>query len=102
MARSIWSGTVSFGLVSVPVKLVSATESKELRCHFLHKKNGSYSPIGYDKIDRETGESIDPDEIVRGFEIDKGRYVDLMEALRVSVEQTKKSRARRPRAKKAS
>jgi DNA end-binding protein Ku len=77
MARSIWSGTISFGLVSVPVRMVSATESKELRFHFLHKKNGSYSPIGYDKIDRESGESVDPDEIVRGFEIDKGRYVEL-------------------------
>jgi len=39
MARSIWTGSISFGLVSVPVKLISATESKELRFHFLHKKN---------------------------------------------------------------
>jgi DNA end-binding protein Ku len=77
MARSIWSGTISFGLVSVPVKMVTATESKELRFHFLHKKNGSYNPIGYDKVDKETGETVDPDEIVRGFEIDKGRYVEL-------------------------
>jgi DNA end-binding protein Ku len=77
MARSIWSGTISFGLVSVPVKMVTATESKELRFHFLHKKNGSYSPIGYDKIDKDSGESVDPDDIVRGFEIEKGRYVEL-------------------------
>jgi DNA end-binding protein Ku len=77
MARSIWSGTISFGLVSVPVKMVTATESKELRFHFLHKRNGSYSPIGYDKIDKESGESVDPDEIVRGFEVDKGQYVEL-------------------------
>ena len=35
--RSIWSGTISFGLVSVPVRMHSATESKELRFHFLHK-----------------------------------------------------------------
>jgi DNA end-binding protein Ku len=77
MARSIWSGAISFGLVSVPVKMVTATESKELRFHFLHKKNGSYSPIGYDKVDKESGESVDPTDIVRGFEIDKGRYVEL-------------------------
>ncbi|MDX6511472.1 MAG: end-binding protein Ku [Gaiellaceae bacterium] len=77
MARAIWSGTISFGLVSVPVRMVTATESKELRFHFLHKKNGSYSPIGYDKVDKDSGESVDPDEIVRGFEIDKGRYVEL-------------------------
>ena len=37
MARSLWSGTLSFGLVSVPVRLVGATESKELRFHFLDK-----------------------------------------------------------------
>ena len=77
MARSLWSGTISFGLVSVPVKMVTATESKELRFHFLHKKNGSYSPIGYDKVDKETGEPVEPDEIVRGFEVEKGRYVEL-------------------------
>ncbi len=46
MARPIWRGTISFGLVSVPVRMFSATESKELRFHFLHKRNGALSPIG--------------------------------------------------------
>ncbi|MBA2567749.1 MAG: Ku protein [Actinobacteria bacterium] len=75
MARSIWSGTISFGLVSVPVKMHSATESKELRFHFLHKDD--LSPIGYDKVRKDTGEHVDADEIVRGFEIEKGRFVPL-------------------------
>ncbi len=75
--RSIWSGTISFGLVSVPVKMYSATSSKELRFHFLHKQNGRLNPIGYDKVDKETGESVPAEEIVRGFEIEKGRYVEL-------------------------
>jgi DNA end-binding protein Ku len=75
MPRSIWSGTISFGLVSVPVKMHSATESKELRFHFLHKDD--LAPIGYDKVRKDTGEHVDPDEIVRGFEIEKGRYVPL-------------------------
>ena len=75
MARPIWSGTISFGLVSVPVKMYSATESKELRFHFLHKDD--LSPIGYDKVRKDTGEHVDPDDIVRGFEIEKGRYVEL-------------------------
>jgi DNA end-binding protein Ku len=75
MARAIWSGTISFGLVSVPVRMYSATESKELRFHFLTK--GDLQPVGYDKVRKDTGEHVDPDEIVRGFEIEKGRYVEL-------------------------
>jgi DNA end-binding protein Ku len=73
--RSIWSGTISFGLVSVPVKMYTATESKELKFHFLHKDD--LVPIGYDKVRKDTGEHVDPDEVVRGFEIEKGRYVPL-------------------------
>jgi DNA end-binding protein Ku len=75
MPRAIWSGNVSFGLVSVPVRMYAATESKELRFHFLTK--GDLQPIGYDKVRKDTGEHVDPDEIVRGFEIEKGRYVEL-------------------------
>ena len=68
--RAIWSGTISFGLVSVPVRMYSATESKELRFHFLHKDD--LQPIGYDKVRKDTGEHVDPDDVVRGFEIEKG------------------------------
>jgi DNA end-binding protein Ku len=75
MARSIWSGTISFGLVSVPVRMFTATESKELKFHFLDKKD--MKPIGYDKVRKDTGEHVDADQIVRGFEIEKGRYVPL-------------------------
>jgi DNA end-binding protein Ku len=73
--RSIWSGTISFGLVSVPVRMFSATESKELKFHFLDKRD--LAPVGYDKVRRDTGEHVDSDEIVRGFEVEKGRYVPL-------------------------
>jgi DNA end-binding protein Ku len=73
--RPIWSGTISFGLVSVPVRMFSATESKELRFHFLHKDD--LAPIGYDKVRKDTGEHVDPDDVVRGFEIEKGRYVPI-------------------------
>ena len=75
MARSIWSGTISFGLVSVPVRMFTATESKELKFHFLDKKD--LKPVGYDKVRKDTGEHVDPDQIVRGFEMEKGRYVPL-------------------------
>ena len=77
VARAIWSGTISFGLVSIPVRMTTATESKELRFHFLTK--GDLQPVGYDKVRKDTGEHVDPDEIVRGFEIEKGRYVELTE-----------------------
>jgi non-homologous end joining protein Ku len=73
--RSIWRGSIAFGLVSVPVRMTSATDSKDVRFHFLHK--GDLVPIGYDKVRKDTGEHVDADEIVRGFEIEKGQYVPL-------------------------
>ena len=73
--RSIWRGSISFGLVSVPVRMFTATESKELRFHFVTKED--MAPIGYDKVRKDTGEHVDPDEIVRAFEIEKGQYVPL-------------------------
>jgi DNA end-binding protein Ku len=73
--RAIWSGTISFGLVSVPVRMFTATESKELRFHFLDKND--LTPIGYEKVRKDTGEAVDPEDIVRGFEIEKGQYVPL-------------------------
>jgi len=75
MPRPIWSGTISFGLVSVPVRMVSATQSKELRFHFLDKRD--LQPIGYDKVRRDSGEHVDSDDVVRGFEVEKGRFVPL-------------------------
>ena len=73
--RAIWSGTISFGLVSVPVRMYTATESKELRFHFLDRRD--MSPIGYEKVSKESGKAVPPDEIVRGFEIQKGQYVPI-------------------------
>jgi DNA end-binding protein Ku len=75
VARPIWSGTISFGLVSVPVRMFTATASQELRFHFLDRRD--MAPIGYDKVNKETGESVDPADIVRGFEFEKGRYVEV-------------------------
>ena len=87
--RSIWRGAISFGLVSVPVRMFTATESKELRFHFLHKED--LAPIGYDKVRKDTGEHVDPEDIVRGFEVEKGRYVPLEDEDldRLDVELTK-------------
>jgi DNA end-binding protein Ku len=71
--RAIWSGTISFGLVSVPVRMYSATESKELRFNFLDRRD--LSPIGYEKVRKDTGEAVPSEEVIRGFEIEKGQYV---------------------------
>jgi DNA end-binding protein Ku len=87
--RSIWRGAISFGLVSVPVRMFTATSSKELRFNFLHKED--LTPIGYDKVRKDTGEHVDPEDIVRGFEVEKGRYVPLEDEDldRLDVELTK-------------
>jgi non-homologous end joining protein Ku len=56
--RPIWSGTVSFGLVSIPVRMLTATSSRELRFHFVDRND--LEPIGYDKVRKDTGEHVDP------------------------------------------
>jgi DNA end-binding protein Ku len=73
--RPIWSGTISFGLVSVPVRMFSATQSNELKFHFLDRRD--LTPIGYDKVRKDTGKSVPAEEIVRGFEIEKGKYIPI-------------------------
>ncbi len=75
MARPIWSGAISFGPAPVPVRMFSAAASQELRFHFLDRRD--MSPIGYEKVNRASGEPVDPEDVVRGFEVDKGRYVEL-------------------------
>src|SRR5690348_18216285 len=73
--RPIWSGSISFGLVSVPVRMFPATQSQELRFHFVDRRD--LMPVGYDKVRRDTGEHVDPEYVVRAFEIEKGRYVPI-------------------------
>ncbi|MGH2934190.1 MAG: Ku protein [Gaiellaceae bacterium] len=75
MARPIWRGTISFGLVSVPVRMYAATESKELRFHFVDRRD--LMPVGYEKVRRDNGKPVDPEDVVRAFEIEKGRYVPI-------------------------
>src|ERR671936_1043412 len=73
--RSIWSGTISFGLVSVGVRMFPATESKELRFHFLDKRD--MTPVGYEKVRKDDRKPVAAEDVVRGFEVDKGRYVEI-------------------------
>jgi DNA end-binding protein Ku len=73
MPRSIWSGSISFGLVNVPVRLYSAVQEHKLRFHFVHEKDNS--PIGYQKICKKEEKPVPDDEIVKAFEFTKGEYV---------------------------
>src|SRR3954463_12502395 len=73
--RPIWSGSISFGLVSIPVRMLTATSSRELRFHFVDRHD--LEPVGYDKVRKDTGEHVDPDDVVRAFELEKGRFVPI-------------------------
>src|SRR5919204_395905 len=73
MPRPIWSGSISFGLVNVPVKLFSATSPKDLRFHMIHDKDGGR--IHQKRVCSVDGEEVPWEHIVKGFEISKGRYV---------------------------
>jgi len=73
MPRSIWSGAISFGLVNVPIKLYSAVSKKTVRFHQLHGDTGTR--IQQRRVDPSTGEEVAYEDIVKGYEIGKDRYV---------------------------
>jgi DNA end-binding protein Ku len=73
MPRSIWSGAISFGLVNVPIKLYSAVSKKTVRFHQLHGPTGTR--IQQRRVDPSTGEEVPYEDIVKGYEIGKERYV---------------------------
>jgi DNA end-binding protein Ku len=73
MARALWTGSISFGLVNVPVRLYSAVSEHKLQFHFVHEKDES--PIGYQKICKLEDKPVPDKEIVKAFEYPKGEYV---------------------------
>lgn len=73
MPRAVWTGSVSFGLVNVPVKLFSATESHQV--HFRQFDPSSGEHVRYQRVTEQSGEEVDDDDIVKGYELDGGRYV---------------------------
>ena len=83
MARSIWSGAISFGLVNVPVKLYSSVSRKTVRFHQLNGKTGHR--IAQKRVDSVTNEEVPYEDIVKGYELTKEHYVvitpDELEAL---------------------
>ncbi len=73
MARSIWSGSISFGLVNVPVKLYSAISSKDVRFHQLEEGTGAR--IRQKRVSGETGDEVPYERIVKAYEVSPDRYV---------------------------
>ena len=73
MARAIWSGAISFGLVAVPVKLYPATEQKDIRFHQF--KEGTRQRIRNKRVSEQTGREVDYQDIVKGYEVEKGKFV---------------------------
>jgi DNA end-binding protein Ku len=73
MARAIWTGAISFGLVNVPVKLYSATSPKTVRFHQLSSKTGVR--VKQKRVDPSTGDEVPFEEIVKGYELSPDRYV---------------------------
>ncbi|KWF03542.1 Ku protein [Burkholderia ubonensis] len=75
MARMIWKGAISFGLVHVPVQLYPATRTVKPSFRLLDKR--SMDPVGYRQINKRTGKEVAREDIVRGYEYEKERYVIL-------------------------
>jgi DNA end-binding protein Ku len=75
MPRSIWNGAIGLGLLQVPIKVYSATESRTVRFHEVHAKDGSR--IEHRRICPKDGEQVDYDDIVKGFEVARNEWVEL-------------------------
>src|SRR5205809_6687649 len=75
MARAIWKGSISFGLVNIPIALYPATRREELRFRLLRKSD--LSPVNYKRVAEKDGKEVPWDQIVKGYEYEKGKYVVL-------------------------
>lgn len=73
--HTMWKGSVSFGLVNIPIKMFAATEERDVRFRYLHKE--CMSPIRYQKVCPVCNKEVAEEEIVRGFEYEPSRFVVL-------------------------
>src|SRR5262245_52871997 len=90
MARAIWKGSISFGLVNIPVGLHSAESRDEIHFKLLDRRN--MSPIHYKRVNEESGREVHWDETVRGYEFAEGKYVALTdEDLKLSAPEATQS-----------
>src|SRR5438046_7839622 len=86
--RAIWKGSISFGLVNIPIALYPATRKEELSFRLLRK--GDLSPVNYKRVAEKDGKEVPWDQIVKGYEYEKGKYVVLKDEdfQRVDLEAT--------------
>lgn len=86
--RAVWKGSVSFGLVNIPVALYSATRREDIRFRQLRKSD--LSPVNYKRVAESDGKEVPWEEIVKGYEYEKGRFVVLRDEdfQRVNIEAT--------------
>ena len=75
--RAIWKGSISFGLVNIPIALYPATRKEELSFRLLRKSD--LSPVNYKRVAEKDGKEVPWDQIVKGYEYEKGKYVVLKE-----------------------
>jgi DNA end-binding protein Ku len=86
--RAIWKGSISFGLVNIPIALYPATRKEELKFRLLRKKD--LSPVNYKRVAQKDGKEVPWDDIVKGYEYEKGKFVVLSDKdfQRVDLEAT--------------
>jgi len=75
VARPLWKGAITFGLVHVPVALYSAEDRKEFKFAMLDRRD--LSPVGYKRYSKRSGKEVPWNDIVKGYEYDEARYVVL-------------------------
>ena len=75
MARSVWKGAISFGLVSVPVEVYGADQSHALSFSMLDKRD--FAPVGFKRYNKKSGKEVPWENVVKGYEYEKGQYVVL-------------------------
>ena len=78
MPRALWKGAISFGLIYVPVELHTASKENTLPLHMLDSRD--FAPVGYRRVNKNTGKEVDWPHIVKGYEYKKGEYVALADA----------------------
>jgi DNA end-binding protein Ku len=86
--RAIWKGSISFGLVNIPIALYPATRKEELKFRLLRKSD--FSPVNYKRVAEKDGKEVPWNQIVKGYEYDKGKYIVLKDEdfQRVDLEAT--------------
>jgi DNA end-binding protein Ku len=77
MARALWKGAITFGLVTIPVELHPAEERREFKLAMLDKRD--FSPVGYKRYSKKSGKEVPWGDVVKGYEYEKGEYVVLSE-----------------------